>query len=257
MNIYNFNKEYTNIYISGDIHGAFRTLVYNIKRLNITDSVIIIAGDCGVGFEKIGHYEHLYRKLNKTLDKNNCILLLVRGNHDDPIYFEEKLIDFPKMKTVPDYSIVKVAGRTILCIGGAISLDRYERLRELELRKLSRKPEIQIYWENEFPIYNEKILQEVKDSNIKIDTVVTHTTPSFCYPQTKGNFASRVLNDEKLFVDVQNERNIMTSIYNKMKADGHNIKDWMYGHFHTSHVEFIDDTRFTLLDIEELKEPIN
>lgn len=257
MKIYDYTKEFQYLYISGDIHGEFRTLVYNIKRLKINDAIIIVAGDCGIGFEKIGHYEQLYRKINKTLNTNNCILLLVRGNHDDPRYFEEELIDFPRMKTIPDYSIVKTAHRTGLCIGGAISLDRHDRLSEIEMRRIMRKPEISIYWENEYPVYKESEIQQMSDAGISIDTVITHTAPSFCYPQTKRGIEFRMLNDKDLEKGLNAERQVMTLIYNKLIENNHKIKDWMYGHFHMSHTEFIDGVRFSLLDIEELKEPLN
>lgn len=257
MKIYNYTSDFRYLYISGDIHGEFRTLVYNIRRLAIKDAVIIVAGDCGIGFEKIGHYEQLYRKIRKTLDENNCILLLVRGNHDDPRYFEEELIDFPRMKTIPDYSIVKIASRTVLCIGGAISLDRYDRLSEIETRRITRKSEISIYWENEYPIYKESEIQQISDMGISIDTVVTHTAPSFCYPQTKRGLGHKMLNDKYLEKYLDNERSIMTQIYSKLIASNHKIKDWIYGHFHSSHTEFIDGIRFSLLDIDELKEPLN
>lgn len=49
----------------------------------------------------------------------------------------------------------------------------------------------------------------------------------------------------------------MTQIYSKLIKNNHKIKDWMYGHFHSSHTEFIDGVRFSLLDIDELKEPLN
>lgn len=257
MKIYNYTNDFRHLYISGDIHGEFRTLVYNIKRLAIQDAVIIVAGDCGIGFEKIGHYEQLYRKAKKTLVLNNCILLLVRGNHDDPRYFEEELINFPRMKTIPDYSIVEVSFRTILCVGGAISLDRYDRLLNIDLRKMTRKSEISIYWEEEYPIYKESEIQQISDQGISIDTVVTHTAPSFCYPQTKRGLEHRMLNDKDLENDLDNERGVMTQIYSKLIENNHKIKDWMYGHFHSSHTEFIDGVRFSLLDINELKEPLN
>lgn len=257
MKIYNYTNDFKYLYISGDIHGEFRTLAYNIKRLGIKDAVIIVAGDCGIGFEKIEHYEQLYRKIKKTLDKNNCILLLVRGNHDDPCYFEEELVDFPRMKTIPDYSTVKASYRTVLCVGGAISVDRHERQLDIEMRRLTRKSEISIYWENEYPVYKESEIQQISDLGISIDTVVTHTAPSFCYPQTKRGIEFRMINDKDLEKDIDNERSVMTQIYNKLIENNHKIKDWMYGHFHLSHTEFIDGVRFSLLDIDELKEPLN
>ena len=84
MNHYNLSDNYKHLWISGDIHDEIRALVYNLRRLETKDNVVIVAGDCGIGFEKLGHYENIYHRIKNTLEKQNCILLLVRGNHDDP-----------------------------------------------------------------------------------------------------------------------------------------------------------------------------
>ncbi len=253
MKTYNFTQPFTDLYISGDIHGEIRTLVFNLKRYGIIDAVIIVAGDCGIGFEKAGHYEHLYRKISKALDSANCMLLLVRGNHDDPSFFENELIDFPRMKSLPDYSLVQTASKNILCVGGAISLDRFDRLREIHNRQMKRKSEVNIYWENEFPVYNEQALSELTDAGTLIDMVVTHTAPSFCYPHTKRNFDRRVVTDKQLTDDVRQERAVMDAVYNRLVSDKHPLRNWLYGHFHASHTEIIAGTCFSLLNIDELK----
>ncbi|MCD7977621.1 MAG: hypothetical protein LUG51_10860, partial [Tannerellaceae bacterium] len=84
LNVYNISKNYDALYVSGDIHGEFRTLLYNLKRYSVRNAVVVIAGNCGIGFEKPAYYEQLYRKLEVTLEKLNILLLLVRGNHDNP-----------------------------------------------------------------------------------------------------------------------------------------------------------------------------
>ena len=49
------------VIICGDIHGDFRTLVYKLcVGCNYTDTLIIVAGDCGFGFNKPGYYETIY-----------------------------------------------------------------------------------------------------------------------------------------------------------------------------------------------------
>lgn len=254
MEIYDLQHIYKHLYVVGDIHGEIRTLVYNLKRLDIKDSAIIVAGDCGIGFEKTGYYENVYIRVKRSLENQNCILLFVRGNHDDPLFFKEKLIDFPRMKTIPDYSLVKVAGKIVLCIGGAISLDRFDRKQEILNRKIHHKKELSIYWEDEYPIFDEGLLSEITVSGISIDAVVTHSAPEFCYPLTKGNLSKRILNDPLLLEDVKMERDTLNKIYNKLITDNHQVKDWFYGHFHSSHIEFIKNIRFRLLNIDELVE---
>lgn len=254
MEIFNFSDNYEHLWISGDIHGEIRTLVYNLKRLKIRDAVVVVAGDCGIGFEKIGHYQNIYHRINVTLNKQNCILLFVRGNHDDPLFFKEKMLDFPRMKTIPDYSIISIGGKNILCIGGAVSLDRYERKKEIFDRQLRHKKDISIYWLDESPVYDEKKLFEIVKSKISINILVTHSAPQFCYPQIKRNFERRILFDPELFNDVEMERSTLDEIYNRLIEDNHPLEDWCYGHFHSSHIELINGIRFRLLDIEELAE---
>ena len=254
MNNYNLSDNYKHLWISGDIHGEIRALIYNLSRLEAKDTVVIVAGDCGIGFEKLGHYENIYHRIKNTLEKQNCILLLVRGNHDDPSFFREKLIDFPRMKTIPDYSIVSVANRNVLCVGGAISLDRYDRKQDIINRQLARKKELPIYWTDEYPICDFEKLALIANNGVKVDTVVTHSAPLFCYPQIKRNMERRILFDPQLIEDVKKERETLSALHSQLLKDNHPIKDWCYGHFHTSHIEFIGDVRFRLLDIDELSE---
>ena len=45
-------SEAKQVVVCGDIHGAFETLVYkSCVQYSMTDTVIIVAGDCGFGFD--------------------------------------------------------------------------------------------------------------------------------------------------------------------------------------------------------------
>ncbi len=125
----------------GDIHGEFETLVYEIGRHQITDSIVIVAGDCGFGFSRPTYYDDLYtKKMHKKLEKANVLLLMVRGNHDDPVFFEKELIDYPYMKALPDYTIVHTQSHNVLCVGGAVSVDRNFRLSLMSLPRKNKMP---------------------------------------------------------------------------------------------------------------------
>ena len=59
--VYSEAKE---VVVCGDIHGAFETLIYKAcVQYSMTDTVIIVAGDCGFGFERPNYYTTLYNRL--------------------------------------------------------------------------------------------------------------------------------------------------------------------------------------------------
>lgn len=54
------------IIVSGDIHGDFNQLVFKLCiQYQLTDSLLIVAGDCGFGFEKKEYYEQMVRRTPK------------------------------------------------------------------------------------------------------------------------------------------------------------------------------------------------
>ena len=208
-------SEAKQVLVCGDIHGAFETLVYKAcVQYSMTDTVIIVAGDCGFGFERPNYYTTLYNRLAGRLSKANNWVVFVRGNHDDPSYFNEEKVSYERFRCVPDYSVINVCGRNILCVGGAVSIDRKYR----------------------------------RAAN------VTHTAPSFCPLQDKHGVRPWLLSDPELFGDLDKERDIMNQIYSELIKYNHQLDRWYYGHFHESATTHIDNVIFKMLDIEEMCE---
>ena len=84
LNIYNDTSP--NLYVVGDLHGNFNDLLSMLKRYSMTDTSVIVAGDCGIGFTSLEGDKYALSKLNKYCGKNKCVVYFVRGNHDKPQY---------------------------------------------------------------------------------------------------------------------------------------------------------------------------
>ena len=252
-NIYEY-PEAKGIVVSGDIHGDFKALVYKCCiQYGMTDTLIIVAGDCGFGFQRPGYYNDLYMQLSSRLTKANNWLVFVRGNHDNPAYFDGKQVNYKRWKAVPDYSIVKACGHTIFCVGGAISVDRGWRRYENYIDTGDDKLTPFVYWPDEKPVYDEAKLEAI-DKICAIDAVITHTAPSFCELISKQGIQNWLVKDEELLEDIRAERKVMDNIQAYLYAHSHPVDQWYYGHFHQSWHSEIDDVKYNMLDCLEVRE---
>lgn len=246
------------IVVAGDIHGDFKALVYKCcVQYTMTDTLIVVAGDCGFGFQRPGYYEDLYMQLSGRLAKANNWVVFIRGNHDNPAYFDGKQVNYKRWKAVPDYSVLKACGHNILCVGGAISVDRAWRKTEMYgmtvVIEEDRRLEVSYYWPNEMPVYDEARLETISKA-CTIDTVITHTAPSFCEKQSQSDIQDWLVKDEELLDDIKAERKVMDNIQAYLYVHSHPVNHWYYGHFHQSWHGEIDGVRYNMLDCLELRE---
>lgn len=244
------------IVVSGDIHGEFNELVYKCCiQYKMTDTLIIVAGDCGFGFEQQGYYENVYNRNRERLSKSNNWVLFVRGNHDNPYYFNEYPIKHRRWMTIPDYAVVRACGHHILCVGGAISVDRSYRISDLHYHPTKQDDPLSrsTYWINEYPVFSVEKVDSISEA-CAIDTVVTHTAPSFCELTSKSSMANWAIRDEDLIAHVKYERQVMDKLLNYLKTKHHPLRYWFYGHFHQSWHQEIDGVQYNMLDIMELSE---
>ena len=254
MKVFNY-PDVKQVIISGDIHGNFKGIVHKLCiQYGCTDTLLIIAGDCGFGFEKPGYYEQIYNNVAGRLLKANNYVVFVRGNHDDPSYFMEEKVHHQRWRCVPDYSVIRAWGHNILCIGGATSIDRKGRQEENARMRERGHVQTAAWWPDEVPEYRPEEIDSIFE-DIPIDTVVTHTAPSFCETAgwNKAGLKSWAVYDPSLLRDVNNERATIDKIIEQI-AIRHSVKHWYYGHFHRSWCGEREHILFTLLDIEEFKE---
>lgn len=251
--IYSY-PEAKQVIVSGDIHGDFKTLVYKLcVQYGLENTVLIVAGDCGFGFELPGYYEQVYNSVAGRLRKANNWVVFVRGNHDNPAYFNEERVAYKRWRCVPDYSVIQACGHNILCVGGAVSIDRERRWQQNARLKRLGHLQVATWWENEAPVYDEDAIDSLP-VEVQIDTVVSHTAPSFCKLNEHGYLHSWAAYDPALLDDVAAERKTMDQIQRRLVYDEHPIGQWIYGHFHQSWRGVLDGIRYSMLDIMEFKE---
>lgn len=256
------NIKTSNIYFTGDLHGNFDCINYNIKTKKIKDSLIIFCGDIGFGFESMTYYVTILKSINELCLKNNNYIVFLRGNHDDPKYFDGNVFDFERVVAVSDYTILHVERSipcNIMCIGGAISIDRLYRQKEykMNIEYLSKyisledaiKKTPKLYWDNEINKYDEVALNEVIESGMNVDIVCAHTCPSFCKPTTKSGITYWLALDSNLDADLTAEREVMDNVFNFLKKNGNNLKCWAYGHYHDDNIEKIENIDFIMINM--------
>lgn len=251
------------IVVCGDIHGDFNLLVHKVcVQYQMQNTLVIVAGDCGFGFENKGYYDNMVMRNAKRMSEANNRILLIRGNHDNPAFFDGRSFNHNRFIAIPDYSVIKACGHSILCVGGAISVDRLYRI-NMWLQENARRVHYQdsdkgpfaknYYWEGEAPIFNQELIETILIEH-SIDTVITHTSPSFCELQSKEGLANWAEKDENLIADIKYERAVMDSIYDVLTKNQNAVIHWCYGHFHQSWSASINGTLFKMLDIMELYE---
>lgn len=250
------------IVVSGDIHGDFNLLVFKLcAQYQMRNTLLIVAGDCGFGFEKTAYYEQMVKHNVKRMNDANNWIVFVLGNHDNPAYFDGMKFKHGRFVAVPDYSILQACHHTILCVGGAISVDRGYRIAEWITRNHRGESkgiqpddfERNLYWPNEIPVYDKEKMDAIAAA-WQVDTVITHTAPSHCELLSKGGLSQWAAHDESLMEDVRAERQTMDKLLQHLKNDGHSVDHWYYGHFHQSWHACIDGILYQMLDIMEFSQ---
>lgn len=238
----------------GDLHGNFNVINQYIKLYNLKDAYILQVGDFGVGFKTLIKEQRSLEPLNDVLMKRNITLYAIRGNHDYKPYFDNDPFGFTNIKLVKDYTVLNLGEDNILCIGGAVSVDRKMRYTQYQRNSIfDVKTGAETWWEDEVFHFDNEKLKYLRDINI----VVTHTTPDYCIPDNSNGFGdfvnSYIKNDPDLRLDLMAERRDMTLAFQTLK-ENNDIRLHLYGHFHRSDYTNIYGTEHRVLGIGEIWE---
>jgi predicted phosphodiesterase len=241
----------------GDIHGSFNVINQYVKLYGIKDSHIIQVGDFGVGFKTVEKETRMLEMFHDILVKNNVHVWAIRGNHDYKPHFDNDPFGFTNIHLIPDYTVLELVGKRILCIGGAISVDRKYRYTKAQRAGNfdNQTLGVESWWPDELFTLDRNKLGEFRD----IDIVVTHTAPDYCFPDNKfgvGSFVEgiiRDIGDTELKTDLLVERNQVTDAFTILRMNN-NITHHYYGHFHKSDTLEMYGIKHRLLNVNELWE---
>lgn len=215
----------------GDIHGEYQPIYPSDfpetpREKKIADNYILL-GDIGFGFYKLSVF---LKRLDKAIPKGANVYF-IRGNHDNPDYWKleqqeviKKIIS--RFTMVQDYDALVIGGKTFVCVGGGISIDRHFR------------DEGKSYWSGEvvMPPPSKNVYGEVYG-------ILSHTGFTPPVMTHKHAFQMRFPDVNKECMD---EQNVLYDILHLYKP-----QVWYNGHYHV-HCNFrVEDCYVHDLDICE------
>lgn len=230
------NKSFKNIYITGDTHGAFGSLINLTRILGITkDDLLIILGDVGANITN--DEGDIYRKMQ--LAKIPATILCIQGNHEmrpthpgiaweyqkckwhgGNIWVEQ---EFPKILFAEDGDRYEINDHSFFVIGGAYSVDKEYRLTVGAPWFSDEQPDDEI---------KKRVMDQLKKDDYKEDIILTHTCPMSMRPVDR--FMSGI---EQSKVDTSTEE-FLESVSRITKYN-----KWYCGHWHinrkTPQIEFL------------------
>ena len=213
------------VFLLGDTHGNLYSFFDQIANHEYDNSVVIHVGDVGMGFPD-GHCAKL-DEWNKHLEPYNILMYCIRGNHDDPDYFDGTYTR-SHIRLIDDYSVIEYRGQKMQVLGGAISVDRRVRLPGVS------------YWHGEGIEFD-------LDKIIECDIFISHSAPQWLGPNDKSGITYWCNNDDTLWAELLIEREQIGRLFDKSKA-----KKLFCGHFHESSTASDNGRVGRVLDIDEL-----
>ena len=199
------------ILITGDTHGEIdykKLLVLKQEKLSY-DDYLIICGDAAICWseKELSHLKDLYNDIG-------CTIIYIDGNHENfamlnkmplVVYMGALMHQIDKhIFHVLRGEIMTIDGKSFLCIGGAVSID-----------KAYRTPYVSWWPEEEINNHDiDNALFNLKRFDNKVDYVITHCCDTSTVIKAFG-FRRDVCTDQLMFIDKVVD-----------------YKHWFFGHYH-------------------------
>lgn len=219
-------------YLLGDHHCPDHDILIKVlAKRGLQDCRVIHVGDGEEGYPASWN-EKTARQLNADLAKLGIEYFSIRGNHANPHVFDGS-IDLPNFRLLPDYTRLEIDGENWLFVGGAISIDRLNRISN------------ETWWPEEPMTLRENLAG-------KADVLVTHTGPSWATPPVSNFLLECIYYEEQIGRDtlpdeLREEAARHDRLYELVKP-----RHWYFGHFHHSAAHHIDACAIRQLSMAEL-----
>jgi predicted phosphodiesterase len=226
------------VLLVGDVHGRWDELTARLAAARAADQPIVQVGDFGLGFLPQPQEAAALAALDRFLVDRRCQLWVIRGNHDNPARWAHAEADpWRAIHLVPDYTVLRLEGHTLLCVGGAISIDR-----------LARSPGIS-YWPDEGFRLDAQRLAALDLSGL--DMVVTHTAPDDAPPREPGAVVHMyAAADPGLLRELPEERRQISRL-RELLLQRAGPRLWVYGHFHAHATSTMGGILYIMLDVHQ------
>lgn len=215
-------------FVIGDIHGKWELVFAALDRNLIENCEVICVGDIGMGFKAHQSQLHEIELLNNRFKKRNIVFYSIRGNHDDPQYFDGS-IDLSNFKLLSDYSSLHIDNYHLFLVGGAVSIDR-------AVRSPGKS-----WWVDETCFFDEKLCKQC-------DILITHSAPMWSGPNDKQGISYWTDRDTLLWEDCVAERVVHNKLIEICKPSRH-----FCGHFHLSKFTENKDLNVVSVILNELE----
>lgn len=162
------------IYVTGDTHGDQSRFVYSSEEKRWTEKdVVIVCGDFGFIFND----DYAEKCFLDYLENRPYTLCFIDGNHENFAAISRYPVEEwnggkvhrirKNILHLMRGQIFEIQGHSFFTFGGAYSIDRYMRQKDLS------------YWEEEISSDTEykEAVSNLKDHDMKVDYILTHTAP--------------------------------------------------------------------------------
>lgn len=214
-------------FITGDCHREFQRIqAFCQENVTTKNDVMIVLGDASINY----YLDNRDRELKSLLSDLDITLFCVHGNHEarpwetgnyEEVVWNEGLIyreeEYPNILFAKDGEIYDFNGKKVIVIGGAYSVDKYDRLNYGMHWFDTEQPD------EDIKRYVEEQLEKVEWT---VDIVLSHTVPIEAEPVWA--FISGI---DELSVDKSTER-WLQYIYDNLDHS-----QWFAGHYHVESEE--------------------